>query len=426
MRMRKLGSTHSVFFFASTEVYHRIVAATGVANNQVTSEHVLNWTMQETIAHLCTYMPLWAHQGHSFNARNTAWENYKQVPSSTAEFTNLLKEKESHTLDESYGLIKVTSSEHHSTGDLNSWIQERCNDFGVGSTHDAKALEEQEREVAQEKEEQRQIERPPPVAPSTHILHPDITKLISEGVIPKDTKQIISVFDYLSRTSLRSFTATERSGAIAFPHIKVTEDFARTIESGSGDKSGANDLDDFLRPVQWVLWCRKELQLVLLSPFEANAVIDQVRESRFVTLHVYAPRTSRGMRSFEDLRSFMIPHCGSAPNVPSNIINELNLFAGQLYFASKAAYEKTCQMLGLYPRGLPENVNLPKGAIDATRFVRDSEAREALGLQDVQFSENPIAFFIKLTELRRKGQRFLPTHLGQMLHSRTIPDGEFD
>ena len=420
--MRKLGSTHSVCFLVSAEVAGYIAAVARVVKHQMTSEHVLKWTIQETIAQLCTYTPLWSHQGFSFDDRNRAWERYKEESAFAEEFICVLKDKESYSLEELYGMNeKVATSNQESR--LKTWIQGRCKEFGAGSTHDAKMREEQEREVSQEKEEQRQIERPPPAVASRHTLHEDVRTLVSEGSIPSNATGIISACECLSQTTLKSFVG--RLGTTAFHHISVTEDFARTIQTTIGDISSTNDLDDFLRPVQWVLSSRKQPQLVLLSPFEANAVIDQIRKSPVVTLHVYSPRTSRNMRSFEDLRSFMIPHRDPAPVISSNIVNGLNLFAGQLYFASKLAYEETSEMLGLYLKDVPENINLPPDVIDATRFVRSPDARKALSIQRAQFADNPVAFLRKLTELRRKGQGFLPTHLGQVLHSREIPDEEF-
>jgi len=74
-------------------------------------------------------------------------------------------------------------------------------------------------------------------------------------------------------------------------------------------------------------------------------------------------------------------------------------------------------MLGLYLRD--------PHAIDATGSVRDPIARNILGLRCTQFSENPVAFLRTVTGLmRRKGQGFLPTHLGKVLHSRDVPDSE--
>ena len=57
----------------------------------------------------------------------------------------------------------------------------------------------------------------------------------------------------------------------------------------------------------------------------------------------------------EDLRSFMVPHHDNLPPVPPIVINELNLFAGQLYFRSIDAYEEKHGILGLYLKELPEN-----------------------------------------------------------------------
>ena len=416
--MRKLGSTHSVCFLVSTEVAGYITAAARVAKHQMASEHVLKWTMQETIAQLCTYTPLWAHQGCNFDDRNRAWQRYREESAFAEEFVCILKDKESYSLEELYGVNERVATGNQES-QLKTWIQDQCKKFSAGSTHDAKMREEQEREVSQEKEEQRQIERPPPAVASRHTLHEDVRTLVSTGSIPSTVTGIIPACECLLKTTLKPFAG--RLGTTAFHHISVTEDFARTI----GDRSSTNDLDDFLRPVQWVLSSRKQPQLVLLSPFEANALVDQIRRSPVVTLHVYSPRTSRNMRSFEDLQSFMLPPRDPAPVIPSNIVNELNLFAGQLYFASRLAYEETCEMLGLYLKDAPDNVNLPPDAIDTTRFVRSPNARRALGIEHAQFADNPVAFLRKLTELRRKGQGFLPTHLGQVLHSREIPDEEF-
>ena len=77
-------------------------------------------------------------------------------------------------------------------------------------------------------------------------------------------------------------------------------------------------------------------------------------------------------------------------------------------------------MLGLYLKELPDNLERHADAIDATFFVRGREAREALGLQEAQFSGCPVEFLRKFIGLRRKGQGFLPTHLVQVLHARRL------
>ena len=437
--MRKLGSTHSVFFLAPTEVLSYITNATGTPESRITSEDVLVWSMIETTVQLQTYATLWASQGFSFADRQSAWEAYKAEVLSPIDLSEILREKESHTLDELYGLNRAGLMEPHETNHselkdkIREWcetnhrgfkdeIRERCKSFGVHPMQDARLQDELEREVAQEKEEERQIERPPPAMALKHRLSDDVKRFISTGVIPSDSEDIIPALRSLSQTTLGPFA--EQSGAKAFPHIWITNDFASTVQTTTSSNGVPVIRGDFLRSIQWILSSSKQPCFVLLSPFEANAHIDAVRESRFVTLRVYSPRTSRTMRSFEDLRSFMIPHCESAPAIPSQMINGLNLFAGQLYFASKETYEETCKMLGLYLRNPP-----PKDledVIDPTGFVRDPKARGVLGLQCAQFSEDPVTFLRNLTGLRRKGQGFLATHLGQVLHSREVPDREFE
>ena len=76
-------------------------------------------------------------------------------------------------------------------------------------------------------------------------------------------------------------------------------------------------------------------------------------------------------------------------------------------------------MLGLYLKELPEDLDGYSSTIGATGFVRCSEAR-ALGLRAAQFSDNPVEFLKKFIGLRWKGQGFLPTHLGQVLHTREL------
>ena len=328
--MRKLGSTHSVFFLASTEVRSRITAMIGTPANEITSEDVLAWSMIETTAQMQTYATLWANQGFSFANRQSAWEAYKA--GSLIKLSGALREKESHTLNELYGSDRVGLMRLDVAYNckIKEKIRRTVQEFGIHPTQDAKVQEEQEREVAQEKEEERQIERPPPAMPLKHQLSNDVKDFVSTGVIPTHSKYIVPAFRSLSQTTLESFA--EQSGADAFPHIWVTADFASTIQTTTSNNVVSVIRDDFLRPVQWVLSSTKEPplepRLVLLSSFEANALVDDVRNSQFMTLHVYSPQTSWNMCSFEDLRSFMIPHRKSALVIPPQVINELNLFAG--------------------------------------------------------------------------------------------------
>jgi hypothetical protein len=438
--MRKLGSTHSIFFLASTEIVGYITAVTGITGSNITSKDVVAWSMKETLAQLRTYAPLWADQGFNFDDRNAAWELYKKRGMSAGDFTKILKEKESRILEDLYGVAHVSqrSGQDNLVG-LKQEIQRRYEEFGLNHSDSPRTMEEREREVAQEKQEERQIERPPVAVPRTHSLHDDVKSLVLTGVTPQESAAIVPAVSCVSQTTLSNFVKT--SGRDAFPHIWVTNDFMNTIEMcGEDSLSTLLDdslkaideetpistlLDDFLRPAEWILSSSKQPHLVLLSPFEANALIDDIRRSDFVTLHTYGARSSRMMRSFEDLRSFMVPNRDNLSPFPSVVINELNLFAGQLYFQSVGAYEETCRMLGLYLKELPEVLEGYVGAIGVTGFVREMQAREALGLQGAQFSDNPVEFLRNFIGLRRKGQSFFSAHLGQVLHGRELYESDF-
>ena len=130
------------------------------------------------------------------------------------------------------------------------------------------------------------------------------------GSIPGRSKDVIPALRSLLQTTLTS-------GAKAFLNIWVTNDFANTIQTTTTSSGILVIRGDFLRSIQWILSSSEQSCLVLLSPSEANDLIDEVRKSSVVTLHVYSPRTSRQMRSFDDPRSFVILYCESAPDIPS-------------------------------------------------------------------------------------------------------------
>ncbi len=70
----ELGSTHSVFFLASTEVHSHTTAMTGTPANKITSEAVL--ALNQTVQ-MEGHKTLWVDQGFGFADRQFAWQAYK-------------------------------------------------------------------------------------------------------------------------------------------------------------------------------------------------------------------------------------------------------------------------------------------------------------------------------------------------------------
>ena len=50
-------------------------------------------------------------------------------------------------------------------------------------------------------------------------------------------------------------------------------------------------LDSFLRPVHWVVSCKKgdRVESVVLSPYKTQELLPSVRQYKHVILHVYSP-----------------------------------------------------------------------------------------------------------------------------------------
>ena len=421
MRMRRLGSDHSVLFFASSEIWGKIQASTKNYGNELNSSEVLIWTMHETWEQLKDDGAHWTSQGLNFDIRRTAWDKYSMGCLSSSGLADILREKESRTLQELYGLKENDSLFECPVGEdgpseRRKSIQAKCHEFGITLPSSALLLEEQERELAHEKEEERQVERVTASTPREHAIDPALFGFIQSGTT---SDSFISLVDCLEGTSWRSLLLTLSESLFQSPNLLATEDFSRTIE----DDHVPGSMDDFLRPVRWILSSNiRSDMLLLISPFEANELLPEIRGSS-AHLHLYSPRVSRQVACLDDMKFFAVPSLRNFTPPPSRTIQELNLFAGQLFFRDKASLKEVCQMLGLHLGEIPDKV---KGEVDITGFVQDETAKQSLGLQTCLFRENGVPFLRELMRLRRKGHGFILTHMGNILHGNDLRESEFE
>lgn len=180
-------------------------------------------------------------------------------------------------------------------------------------------------------------------------------------------------------------------------------------------------MEDFIRPVQWILSSTTTSVIVLISPVEANALLPTVRDSRKAFLHLYAPRVSRNVVSVEDMEFFTIPRPRTTP-IPESSVHELNLFSGQLFFQNKESFKHVCEMLGLHLDPIPEEFT---GCVDVGGFIADPAIRAQLGMAPTILDRSPVAFLRELVAYRRKGQGYTLTHVGKMLYGNDLDDEEF-
>ncbi|KAJ7483146.1 hypothetical protein FB451DRAFT_1555198 [Mycena latifolia] len=416
MRMRRLGKDHSVLFFASAEIWSKIKTATKAQN--LNSDHVLLWTITETCMQIRDNGSLWANQGLNFDARRTALDEYPERPYRSV--VNALQERESRTLEELYGEKAKSGNEKqtNNASQLEIEIRRKCKEFGIDPSHSALS-EEQERELAHEKEDERELERIPNAKPLNHRNNNELRHFINTGAV-NQPNNFISLESCLANTSCISLLP---EGTIfRGQDLRATRDFRDTISLSPTYSTGSMDYS--LRPVQWILSTSRSDFMMIISPFEANKWLSEIRRSQFVSLHLYSPRVSRNaFWSFEGLDSFTVPCRRRAPN--RELIHELNLFAGQLFCADKPSVKKICSILGLHLQPVNDDEGL-EGMVDSMGFVLDKQARTALRIDACTFDSTPLPFFRGLFASRRKGQGIALAHMGQILRGNDPKDADFE
>lgn len=181
-------------------------------------------------------------------------------------------------------------------------IRDRCLEVGAPEIDEAKLQEEQERELAPEAEEEREIERPAAEKAAKHEVHEDLLNFVSLGELPAQPSNLCPAF-----RSLRQTGAAKDLDVNMFPgDILVTPDFCRTIQKPN---TGAFLCDAYQRPVQWLLSSqpRDWKTVIIISPYEANELLPKIRESGNVTLHLYCARPSQEMRSLDSQDLYPVP-----------------------------------------------------------------------------------------------------------------------
>lgn len=427
--MRQLGNIngHTLMYFAPTEVHLKIenIARQRSKGTDIGAIDVIQWAINESRQNITNNVPLWASQGLSYTKRQKAWLDYSQEGSVVYRDAEVLfeglKEPESQTLQQLYGFKHPSnnSTTYDSTIDLNSDIGKKCYYFGVKSLHGARIQEEQEREVAQETENEREVDRPEGVDPANHSLAQSITDFVTLGVEPV-TGTFISAFK-----TLEGISAEDENGHIVSgwsERLLVTKDFAQTIVPTNKYK-----LDDYLRSVKWVLSYTNDTctvqYLVIISPFEANKLLPLIRNSKYVRLHVYSPRITKDMKSFDNMEFFTISSARSSI-ISRDLVRELNIFSGQLCLHSFDEYNRVCAAyLGLHLETVGDGDLVH---IDSDGGFMRWQRRQQLGLYACPFRNNPVNFVRRLLVCRRKGQDYLVSHMGWLLRKILLEEKDFN
>jgi hypothetical protein len=185
----------------------------------------------------------------------------------------------------------------------------------------------------------------------------------------------------------------------------VSSDFIKTITQT------VHTNDEFLKPVNRVLSNVLNSNLIIISQFEANALLSYIRGSEKTTLHIYALRITKDMRSFSKLDFLSIGAAREDHEFPPEILRALELFSGSLYFDTYEEYESAQHFFGFRTASTPI---VPEDAVTSEGFVAEHSHNQVAWPVTSPFKECPIAFLSTWSSIRQKGHGFSKSHMGSM------------
>ncbi|KKA26292.1 hypothetical protein TD95_001760 [Thielaviopsis punctulata] len=428
MRMRKLGYSHTVSFCIPGEISNKIKAVRPVKDSTqpITVSDILLWSIHETWDYTSHNIPLWAHQGIRHRRSRQIWHEARLAGNGlSVEAAQGFLEPEAQTIEKRYRPRYYDSEQHHFLAldgfnlPKSDLIFERATKLmGTGPRHSLLG-EEQERELAPEIEVERETQRPSPVQPVWPVLDPLLREFVDTGVL-RFRAPVIKAVESLRSTSILGDMPYDQVPM----DLLVTKDFASPVKAPGSNftaESGQTlfKFDSYLRPVQWVLLSTKEAKsyprLVVISPYEAQELYEAVRTSPYVSMHIYTPRINEIFPALDHLNLYKVS--GNTKEFDSSLykrlIQELNLFAGQLYFSSLEEYQGMCDLLGLAAR-LPQANE--KFAVDG--FIL-CDAKGLVG-GGSGFVQSPVEMVRRLMHLRHEQSNIQLTHVGSMLDNRLL------
>jgi hypothetical protein len=418
MRLRKLGNGQSVCFVIPEEIQTKIYERSGKPiGTTIDVQDVLAWAIGETWCDLKKSLPLWAVQGNRFESHKHLLLN---GPGTTKKEAEAFLEDEAASLETRY---KPREADKDGSAHIGNWdmsnkniinIVSRCRDFEAMGFGSAALSEEQERELAPEIEEQRQVERPPRLQAHPHSVHKDLTHLINTGEVIIDSRAWRPAFQALCTTSAGKLVDLSK-----FPDdLLVTVDFMHTVQVPPGSTRASFISDSYQRPVQFVLSSAHRpgtvSNLIIISPYEATQLLPLVRQSKTVSLHIFAPRSNSSYASIDDLMLYNVGRPFSPGSVSRSLTMQLNLFAGSLYLRSLSEYHDVCDHLGL----------LKGKAEDGQQVYADGFIDPPAGIWGLK--KSPVPFLrTLLMKIRREGEGVEKTHMGKVLSGVRLEESDF-
>ena len=391
-------------FLAPPEVHQSIMELTGKKEDQLDGYDVVAWSLEQSCQSIERSQPLRIVQGLNYCQREVTMNRFtstypsledlaKEVDLSSEVITGF-REKEEQRLNDLYApaslkdniLPGIIESSQKITNPVVQHLLKMWRGLDTAQSEGASIHEEHEREIAHEVEQETQIQRPPKVQALSRAVDPKLPDFITTGDVEDFTK-----FPKVYKGIVK-MTSVKFDGKDPWPHLRATSDFGRTVE-----RPQSGYYDSYLRPVNFVLTSKQEVKpgfLLIISQFEANELLREIQNpASGVRLQIYEPRVMKSMTAVDVGTEPVSRSVDDWQNLSSGIRRELNLFAGQVYLNSYKDYQKLSKDLG--PRLNP--------SIEQTR-----------------------SFVKAWIAIRRKGQDFLQSHIGQLVSGRSIKEEAFE
>lgn len=429
MRLRQLAISQSVKFFAPPEVHQSIVNTRAKnRNGPIDSHDVIVWLLEQTCCSIEQLQPLYISQGIDFCRRRLAAAKYDEACRLAAEkyndaacdsdhskdYLKVLEQPERYSLEELYApdrKIKAPLINSSDNPEINKYVQ-RLNALKseVKNTSDTvQALAhqevEQEREVAIEVETVREMKKPRHAqASSQPPLHTDVKFFADTGKLAAGSLQYIQAFVILRLTAVGRRLGV--SDGATRSKLYVTRDFSMTVIPDSS----ALPRDEYSRPVHWLLWSTFTSTALIVSDYEADALLPLLRDSPRPIVHLlsYAAPVTRSIIIFDNLDFFTVPKLPDDWCAPKWLVRDLGIFAGRTYFDYDKQYFAVCEALGL---PLPES--------RSTDLDREMPFPKGDALLK-PFSPSPLLFMQEWIAVRLKGQDFSETMMGEVCQGRRL------
>lgn len=410
MRLRQLATTQSIAFFAGPEVHQSIIDVCSLPKNGlIHSGHVVQWLLEQSCSANEHLANLHIAQGVDYCRRLDAQWRYNRFLTTDEHrmmLLSVIRQQERQTLNQQYSGISDSSTRGSADevvspflksfmSTLDSQRRFMTSKLGASGMHSS-ALEEveQEREVEFQVEEVRQVQKRKVFKPlSFSRLHPAFVDFVHKGNLVGD-EGYVHAFSFLGTTSIGQKFMVKATSSRLF----VSKEFTRTVVLSKQGRD--RHPDNFLRPVEWILWSSSTETALVVIPEEAELLIPIIRRAGpkcLVHLMTYAASVTKStLRNFNGLTYYNMPPLRDDYQFPSWFTVELGILSGRLYVS-----HEDCALVAQY-------LHLSEQVEDQVDGSADEEET---------FARNPVSFMSEWLALRRQSD-IQQTPMGYILRGR--------